>query len=249
LRVRLAVPPAKKKATALAQVMVDHIVSNGLQPGDRLPPESEMVELYGVGRGTLRETLRLLEAQGVVVIRPGPGGGPVVAPLTGEPMAANMALFLERAGGTFGSVMEVRRTIEPEIAALVAERQDPDILRDLRNSVNSDRASLNGTPRLVGVAANFHDFVARSTGNPAFEAILVALHRMTEPFAQRLRYDDARRSELLHSHDRIVRAIERGDPGAARNAMTTDLDDFMRHVETTAPNMLEELITWEVVEP
>jgi DNA-binding FadR family transcriptional regulator len=245
---RLPLLPTKKKATALAQVIVDQIVSLGLQAGDRLPPESEMVELYGVGRGTLRETLRLLEHQGVVVIRPGPGGGPIVAPLSGRPMGANVALFLQRAGGTFRSVLDVRRTVEPEIAALAATKQDPEVLRALRNSIDAHHAELDGAARFVSAAANFHDLVAKSTGNPGFEAILLALHRITEPFAQRLRYDEARRKQLLRSHDRVVRAIERGDAPGARRAMIADLDEFVHHVEATAPSLLDELITWDLVE-
>lgn len=244
---RLTVPPSKKKATTLAQVIVDHIVSSGLQPGDRLPPEAEMLGLYGVGRGTLRESLRLLEAQGVVVIRPGPGGGPAVAPRDGRSMAANVALFMQRAGGTFRSVMEVRRTLEPEIAALVAERQDPEVLACLREGVEHHAAQLNGTAGFVSAAADFHDLVARNTGNPGFEAMLLALHRITEPFAQRLRYDETRRRQLVEAHLRIVKAIDRGDARAARKAMITDIDQFLRHVEDSAPSLLDEHISWDLV--
>src|SRR5690606_18137949 len=107
---------------------------------------------------------------------------------------------------------------------------------------------LDGKTPFVSASASFHDLVATSTGNPGFEAILLALHRITEPFAQRLQYDDARSRELLHAHDRIVKAIERGDSRAARKAMIADLDEFVAHVEATAPSLLDELITWDLVE-
>lgn len=244
---RLTVLPSKKKATTLAQVIVDQIVTSGLQPGDQLLPEAKMLGLYGVGRGTLRESLRLLEAQGVIVIRPGPGGGPVVAPRDGRSMAANVALFMQRAGGTFRSVMEVRRTLEPEIAALVAERQDPEVLASLRKGVEQHEAQLNGTTAFVSASADFHDLVARNTGNPGFEAILLALHRITEPFAQRLQYDESHRRQLFKAHARILKAIERGEAQAARKAMVADIDWFLAHVADSAPSLLDERISWDLV--
>src|SRR5437660_9252231 len=69
-------PP--KAAMLVAQRIVRHIVRGNLQAGDLLPPERVMLETYQTGRGTLREALRLLEFQGVIALKPGPRGGPVV---------------------------------------------------------------------------------------------------------------------------------------------------------------------------
>ena len=62
-------------------------MAQGLGSGDRLPLEAAMVEQYGVSRASLREALRLLEVQGLIRLKPGPGGGPVV----GAVEAANLA--------------------------------------------------------------------------------------------------------------------------------------------------------------
>ena len=74
---RAGVPrPVWKTSEVVAFAVARDIVEHGLRSGDRLPLEAEMVEQYGVSRESLREALRLLEAQGIVSIRRGPGGGP-----------------------------------------------------------------------------------------------------------------------------------------------------------------------------
>ena len=65
----------KKAAVLVAQLIVDDIVDRGLGRGDPLMAEREMVERYGVSRGTLRESLRILETYGLISIKTGPGGG------------------------------------------------------------------------------------------------------------------------------------------------------------------------------
>src|SRR6476620_12570986 len=80
----------QKTALLVARRIVGDIRRNGHVAGDRLPPEVSMLEKYRVGRGTLRESLRFLELQGVITLKPGPGGGPVVQ----KPDASNLATTL-----------------------------------------------------------------------------------------------------------------------------------------------------------
>ena len=68
----------QKTAILLAQRIVGEITDQNLAPGTLLLPEREMLQRYGVARGTLREALRFLEIQGVLTIKPGPSGGPTV---------------------------------------------------------------------------------------------------------------------------------------------------------------------------
>src|SRR3954470_21504747 len=67
-----------KIAEYLARAMVDDIASRDLPPGTLLASEAQMIAEYGVGRGTLREALRILEVHGVIGLRPGPRGGAIV---------------------------------------------------------------------------------------------------------------------------------------------------------------------------
>ena len=83
--------PARKTHEVVAGQLRDRILSGELQVGDRLPPEDELTEVFGVARTTLREALRVLESQGLITIRRGRGGGPVVTHPSLEPAAMALA--------------------------------------------------------------------------------------------------------------------------------------------------------------
>ena len=240
---------SQKKSALLAQQIVDEIVNDGLVAGDRLPPEAEMSAYYGVGRSTIREALRVLESQGVITIKTGPGGGPVVAPFDAGFLAANIALHLQLSGATFRDVMNARLVIEPAIAGAAAELGDDDTLKAL-NSIVENSASLPETAaasvrqNLVTDSADFHDIVAAGSGNPFFEYLMMAIHRITEPFAQQLSYAGERRERLVRHHREIVEGIASGDRDVAAGAMRKDLLEFFDYVDQEAPGVLAEKIDW-----
>jgi GntR family transcriptional repressor for pyruvate dehydrogenase complex len=114
---RIARMPRRQKiAMTIAQAIVSEISKNRYPPGTKLPTERDMLERYQAGRGTLRESLRFLEMNGVITVKPGPGGGPVVAEPNSRDLASTLGLFLELNGTSFGSVLEVREVLEPAIA-------------------------------------------------------------------------------------------------------------------------------------
>ena len=91
-----------------------------------------MMAEYGVGRGTLREALRILEVNGLIASRPGPGGGPVVMEASTHDFGRMASLFFNARGVTLRDLMEARLIMEPIAARLAAERHDPDSTVRLR---------------------------------------------------------------------------------------------------------------------
>jgi GntR family transcriptional repressor for pyruvate dehydrogenase complex len=233
----------KKKSTVLAEHIVSEIVSNGLTGGDRLAAEADMCADYGVGRSTIREALRVLENQGVVSIKTGPGGGPIVAPFDTGFLAANIALHLQLSGATFRDIMSARLVIEPAIAGAAAEYGDSSTLEALAALVVHAKHDCDHAG-LVSDAANFHDLVAAGSGNPFFEYLMSALHRITEPFALRLPYEGIRRERLINHHAEIAEAIAGGDRDVAAGMMRRDLLEFIDYVEHEVPQLLDEKIDW-----
>ncbi|MCY4632208.1 MAG: GntR family transcriptional regulator, partial [bacterium] len=79
-----------KVATSVAREILHDIVDRGLAPGAKLPPEIEMAESLGVARASLGGGLRILEVHGLITIKPGPGGGPVVAPISSDDLGQTL---------------------------------------------------------------------------------------------------------------------------------------------------------------
>lgn len=228
----------------MAQQIVSEITAKDLKPGDRLAAEAEMCNDYGVGRSTVREALRLLENQGVVTIKTGPGGGPVLAAFDAGFLAANIALHLQLSGATFRDVLKARIVMEPAIAGAAAQHGDPATVEALRRIVAHTHDHDSDSTALVGGSAQFHDVVAAGSGNPFFEYLMLAFHRITEPFAQRLPYEGDRRKRLVHDHEEIIEAIAAGDRDRAMEAMRVDLMEALQHAEEHLPQMLDERIDW-----
>ena len=121
----LGVPrPVWKTSEVVAFAVARDIVEHGLQFGDRLPLEAQMLEQYGVSRESLREALRLLEAQGIVSLRRGPGGGPVVGRASSMNLARTMTLYFQLAGATYEELLGAWRMLEPLAAELAARNPD-----------------------------------------------------------------------------------------------------------------------------
>ncbi|HNI35288.1 MAG TPA: GntR family transcriptional regulator, partial [Microthrixaceae bacterium] len=105
--------PKAKTYAVLAVELRDRILNGELAEGERLPVEDDLVEQFGVARSTLREALRVLESQGLITIRRGRGGGPVVTHPDLAPISMALAVSLQLQGTTVADLDEARRLIEP----------------------------------------------------------------------------------------------------------------------------------------
>ena len=114
-----------KASERVAQDIVRDIVRRGLGTGDRLPLEAAMVEEYGVSRTSLREALRLLEVQGLISLKPGPGGGPVVGTVEPSHLARTASLYFHLSAATYGDVMATQVLMESTCARTAALQPGP----------------------------------------------------------------------------------------------------------------------------
>src|SRR5512134_2349996 len=118
-----------KTSETVARDIVHYVVAGGLGNGDSLPSEARMLEQYGVSRESLREGLRLLEVQGLITIRRGPGGGPSVGQVDPANLGRVSTLFYQLAGGTYAELFEAWTITEPILAELAARNEDRETVR------------------------------------------------------------------------------------------------------------------------
>jgi DNA-binding FadR family transcriptional regulator len=235
-----------KAARRIAKSIVREIHKRKLQSGDKLISEQKMVERYGVARGSLREALRFLELQGVLRLKSGPGGGPVVESPSAQHLAGTLALLLQFGGAPFRSIIETRLAIEPGIAALAATSADEHDLAALRRCLASMSEHLADGATFQEENRTFHDLVAFASGNLVFRVLLPALHWISD--GSGISYTEAERRRILRAVRPIVAAIEARDADAASESMQRFFEASLAYLDRTYPEILAKPISWADME-
>ena len=231
----------------VAERIVADINRRGNQVGDRLPPERLMLETYNVGRGTLRESLRFLELQGVISLKPGPGGGPVVQQPDSSSLATSLTLLLQFANAPFRTVAEARLGLEPMMARLAAHRMSKEQLADLKASVDTMHEHLKDQEVFLEENKRFHDVIAHGSGNAMFGFLVDALLGILDGSAIGIDYPEVRRAAVHKAHLRIYETIEARDPAASAEAMLDHIAQYVKYAEKKFPDVLDAPIVWGTV--
>lgn len=200
------------------------IVQQHFATGDRLPPERELAERFGVSRTVVREAVRSVASKGLLEVRA--GSGTVVRKPSSATVAASITLLLSMNGQvTPAKVVEVRRLLEVEIAGLAAERRAAEDLRRLEAILVSAAEELGDPDTFVETDVAFHAALADATHNELFGVLLASISTvMTEVRIVGLAVPGTPERALRY-HREIFRAVERGDRDRARLAMDRHLDE------------------------
>ena len=208
----------QKMALIVAQRIVRDIERQGLGPGDKLPPERIMMETYEAGRGTLRESLRFLELQGVLSFKPGPGGGPVIEKPTAENLATTLTLLLQFDDARYRVIAEAREAFEPVMAQLAASRITPERLVELEQTVTDMAEGIDDVETYLDANRRFHNVIAWASGNALFGHLVDVMGGAMDisGAAQGIEYPVKRRQAVLKAHQEIFEAIRERRAGAGR---------------------------------
>jgi len=215
----------KKVSSQIAEQIRSSILAGEFAPGEKLPPERELAEMFGVSRPSVREALNMLAASGLVMSYQ--GGGTVVISLV-ESVAGNPLTELIRAQQERAlDVIEVRKGMESWTAYYAAERALPEDLRRLEEIVDGMRRNLDGLKHSEDLDANFHIVIARATHNIVWLHMMQSLFDAMKEFQQsvwRAVYLTSEDHHLLYEHHRtIFERIKARDPEGARDAMGVHL--------------------------
>ena len=213
----------QKLSAQVARRLVGEIISKQLAPGTRLPVESELGESLGVGKNTLREALRLLEGWGVVSIRQGRNGGPVVRSPQPHDVREALTIQLLFSAASLQDVFEARCCIEPYSAMMAAERMPDSSIEELRDSIGRMRERADDQTVFLAENQRFHELIAASAGNVIVHAFIDTLKAVFDGTSAGISYKRARRLAVADAHEQIVSAIEAREPASASHAMEQHL--------------------------
>ena len=199
-----------------------------------LPRLEDLVARYGAGPPAVREAMRILETEGLITIRRGNVGGADVHLPNENQLAYTAALVLQSRSTEVSDVGAALRTLEPMCAGLCAARPDraKTVVPELRAIVAEQAAAIDNPPLTVSITDRFHAALVDGCGNNTLALVVGALERLWAAHAIDLFSGEAVREATpeamkasLKEHERVVSAIERGDPKVA--------DMVRKHLEAT----------------
>jgi GntR family transcriptional repressor for pyruvate dehydrogenase complex len=235
----------QKAAMLVAQRIMRDVITDRLQPGDLLLPERTMLEKYQTGRGTLREALRLLEFQGVIALKPGPRGGPVLQDPDSTHLASTLVLLMQFQKAPLRSIVEARAALEPMISRLAAERMSDETLAELGATIDRMRDHLDHSDVFLDADRRFHDIIAWSSGNPLFGYIVDSLLGIMHGTVIGNDHPRPRRTAILKAHDEIHQAMRDRDPDGAEARMRDHIHAYVSYAEKKFPEVLDQVIRWD----
>jgi len=191
------------------QTLRQAILHGELEPGERLM-EIHLAERLGVSRTPIREAIRKLELEGLVVMIPRRGA--VVASITEKDLK---------------DVLEVRQTLEVLAAEVACERITPELLKELANAAEEFRKlkASDDVTKLAAADVRFHDIIYEATGNARLITILNNLRE--QMYRYRLEYlkDKGTHERLNKEHQKIYQAIKNGDRKGVAAAICEHIDN------------------------
>lgn len=205
--------------------------------GDRLPPERDIAETFGVSRTVVREALIMLELENLVTVKK--GSGVYVIGLPDDVLSEHDKLIEETDFGPF-ELLQARQLIESNIAAFAATQIVKSDILELRAILEQERQILaQGILDDYSADEMFHIAISRATKNAVLEGLLDDLwqkrysSKMWDKLHSRIK-DHSYRKKWLYDHEKILQALQVRDAQAARQAMWQHLENVKQTLMTVS---------------
>lgn len=225
-----------RRFQSVVEQLQNAILSGDLKPGDSLPPEMKLKEMFETGRGTIREALRILEQKGLIDIRVGAGGGSVVRDIGVEKITEHLNMLVQFKKVNVEHIAKFREGVEGIVAELAAENASAEDIEELRGSLakienlmTEDNSYWN---RFIEVDIEIHRTIAKIAANPIYEAVTEMIHQnilgASESFSEK------NKSVLKQNYDdlkAIIEAIAAKDPQKAKSLARLHVNRFRENIE------------------
>lgn len=213
-----------RRYEAVAEQIRKLIAAGKLKPGDKLPPERELCIRLGVGRSSIRDAIRTLAVMGI--LEPRHGHGTVVRDLTADSLIIPLRSVLNRKREMVGELLEVRRMLEPALAARAARNATDDELSHMQDVLRRHELKLHRGESTIEEDTQFHYALAVAARNSVVLRVLDVLMDLLVESRSRSLQVPGRPRRSFEGHRRILRAITRRDPKAAEAAVHRHLQEI-----------------------
>lgn len=237
----------RKLSDLVADDLRRSIAREHLKPGDRLPNEKSLMQHYECAKGTIREALKALEVQGLVIMHTGPYGGAEIQPVSLEAVTQQLRTFLHFQNLNFRQVYALRHDLEVTLAASVVDRLDADQLARLDANINACENAREKGDR-VGARRfelDFHDILTENCDNPLLTFICRFLNGLLRDLVEFRsdQYDEhtAFGHHNVDSHRQLMDAFRVRDRDAVIRIMSHHMEcaeNFMRTLDASLSNDL-----------
>lgn len=233
MRVRASRLVAPKRSDLVAEEIKRLMTSKNLLPGDRLPPENELQQMFNVSKGTVREALKSLEVQGLIKVTTGPGGGgmAVEVPLDRAFQLLQNYLFFKEV--SIDHIYQVRRLLEPELAASAVPHLGEAEFEALECNIQlCDPACDPDGDQFAQRQEDltFHDILASASPNPFLRFVCEMINQMLRQltvYENRMAREEQQKfgSANVDFHRKLLEAARRRDVETVRRLMKEHMED------------------------
>jgi GntR family transcriptional repressor for pyruvate dehydrogenase complex len=213
----------QKASELLAQQIREAVLIGDLPEGSALPSEKELTDQFGVSRATVREGLRLLEAEGLIVTRAGRGGGAVVHRPTSSSHTKSLALLLRFDGTSLQELLEARQALEPLCCKLAAERITEEQLVELRGILAELPLLVDDRPAYLAQQVRFHLLIGHAAQNTILRIYATSLGELTYEQIQRVPFTRKDLEAGIEGCAAVLEALEARDGAWAEQRLAKHL--------------------------
>ncbi|MEW5978275.1 MAG: FadR/GntR family transcriptional regulator [Acidobacteriota bacterium] len=210
--------------TVIVERIKSLIESGAIQPGCKLPSERELSQMLGVSRPSLRQALKSLSMMGVLESRVADGNYIKLSPSSGLAESLHLSILFQKTSLT--QVIEARKVVELELAAMAARTATPEQIQKLERIMGLQKVTTQSVEVFNEHDTSFHIAIAEAAGNE----VLLAVSKMLQRIASAGRKRTAYRYDLNRTfgeHSELVKRIKAQDPEGAREAMRRHLDNVL----------------------
>ena len=216
----------QKRSDEIRELLLERIKRRDLAPGDPLPSERELMQLYGVGRPAIREALQSLQRMSLLEIHHGRRARVAAPSVTRmvDQVSESMRLFLANSPASLEQLKDARLVFEMEMARIAARKRSASDIVRLRRRLQAQDEAQNDLERFVACDGDFHREVAAISGNPIFTALSEAVFKWLAATYRGAVSVPGLEKLTLNEHTEIVDAIAAGAPEGAAKTMADHLN-------------------------